>query len=111
MDEDVKKVLETPAQEPERQDPPTRKPVVVTKRAALSLLLVAFMLVFGAVSALVDLFRGGSREEGLRESARELGGMVREDLFPGAGLADSLSAADTLLVPQVAEEGEEGESK
>ena len=111
MEEEAKRVPETAGREPERQEPPARKPVVVTKRAALSLLLVAFMLVFGAVSAVVDLFRGGSREDGLRESARELGGMVREDLFPGEGLADTLSVADTLTVSQVAEEGEEGESK
>lgn len=118
MDEQVNKApegaSEQPVQEAQTPQAPQRKPVVITKRSALSLLLVGFLLVFGVVNAIADLFRGdeGKEDVKLREAARELGAEFRGEMRGRTLEADTLAVeADSALVrDDVPVEGE-GENK
>jgi len=63
-DEAPKEVQKTEAPE---NPAPERKPVAITGRSMLCLLLIAFMLIFGCITTVVDFFRPKAPQKEVKE--------------------------------------------
>lgn len=64
QEEAPKEVQETKAPE---NPAPERKPVAITGRSMLCLLLIAFMLIFGCITTVVDFFRPKAPQKEVKE--------------------------------------------